>query len=236
MHASRSGLAEFIAEDDAHAIEIARGLVAQLRWNDRVPRPHGRAFAPPRHAAEDLCGLVPTAYREAFDCREIIARVAGGSELTEFKSLYDPYTVCGFAEVGGWPVGIIGNNGPIDNAGAQKAAQFIQLCCQANKPIVYLQNTTGFIVGKESEAGGMIKNGARMIQAVANGTVPPDHDPGRCLLRRRQLRHVRAVLRAALPVRLAQCPARRHGRRAGGEGHGDRRGKQAADARQTGRS
>jgi geranyl-CoA carboxylase beta subunit len=172
MHATRSGLAEFVAEDDAHAIEVARGLVGQLRWNDRVPPHHGRVFAPPRYPAEDLCGLVPTDYREAFDCREIIARVVDDSEFTEFKPLYDPYTVCGFAEIGGWPVGLIGNNGPIDNAGAQKAAQFIQLCCQANKPIVYLQNTTGFIVGKEPEAGGMIKNGAKMIQAVANATVP----------------------------------------------------------------
>ena len=172
MHATHSGLAEFVAEDDAHAIHIARELVQQLRWNDRVPATHGRVVLAPRYPAEDLCGLVPVDYREAFDCREIIARLVDGSDFTEFKTLYDPYTICGFAEIGGWPVGLIGNNGPIDNHGAEKATQFIQLCCQANKPIIYLQNTTGFIVGKESEAAGMIKNGAKLIQAVANATVP----------------------------------------------------------------
>ncbi|MGB0956101.1 MAG: acyl-CoA carboxylase subunit beta, partial [Panacagrimonas sp.] len=167
-----SGLAEFVAEDDAHAIGIARELVQQLRWNDRVPAHHGRPVQAPRYPAEDLCGLVPVNYREAFDCREIIARLVDASEFTEFKAQYDPYTICGFGEIGGWPVGLIGNNGPIDNHGAEKAAQFIQLCCQANKPIIYLQNTTGFIVGKESESQGMIKNGAKMIQAVANASVP----------------------------------------------------------------
>ncbi len=172
MHATQSGLAEFVADDDAHAIEIARDLVRQLRWTERVPSHHGRVAAPPRHAIDDLCGLVPVDYREAFDCREIIARLVDGSEFTEFKALYDPYTICGFAEIGGWPIGLIGNNGPIDNHGAQKATQFIQLCCQAGKPVIYLQNTTGFIVGKEPEAGGMIKNGAKLIQAVANATVP----------------------------------------------------------------
>ena len=116
--------------------------------------------------------LVLVDYREAFDSREIIARLVDGSEFTEFKALYDPYTICGFAEIGGWPVGLIGNNGPIDNHGAEKAAQFIQLCGQANKPIIYLQNTTGFIVGKESETAGMIKNGAKLIHAVSNARVP----------------------------------------------------------------
>lgn len=172
LHAMQSGLAEFVTDNDAQAIEIARDLVRQLRWNERVPPHHGRAFAPPRCDIDELCGLVPTDYREAFDCREIMARLVDGSELTEFKPLYDPYTICCFAEIGGWPVGLIGNNGPIDNHGAQKAAQFIQLCCHAGKPIIYLQNTTGFIVGKEPEAGGMIKNGARLIQAVSNATVP----------------------------------------------------------------
>lgn len=172
MHATHSGLAEFVAEDDAHAIQIARELVQQLRWHERVPAHHGRAVAPPRYPAEDLCGLVPVDYREAFDCREIIARLVDGSDFTEFKALYDPYTICGFAEIGGWPVGLIGNNGPIDNHGAEKAAQFIQLCGQANKPIIYLQNTTGFIVGKESETAGMIKNGAKLIHAVSNARVP----------------------------------------------------------------
>lgn len=172
MHATVSGLAEFVAEDDAHAIEIARELVKQLRWRDCVPPHHGRAVEPPKYSADDLCGPVSVDYREAFDCREIIARLVDGSSFTEFKALYDSYTICVIVEIGGWPVGLLGNNGPIDNHGAEKAALFIQLCCQASKPIIYLQNTTGFIVGKEPEAAGMIKNGAKLIQAVANATVP----------------------------------------------------------------
>jgi geranyl-CoA carboxylase beta subunit len=171
MHAQVSGLAEFVAEDDAHAIELCREVVRQLRWNDRLP-PKVAACQPPLYGIDELCGIVPVDYKQPYDCREIVARIADGSEFMEFKSAYDPYTICGFAEIGGHPCGIIGNNGPITNEGANKATQFIQLCCQAQRPLVFLQNTTGFIVGKEPEEGGMIKNGAKMIQAVANATVP----------------------------------------------------------------
>ncbi|MHA1564734.1 MAG: acyl-CoA carboxylase subunit beta [Alphaproteobacteria bacterium] len=172
MHASQSGLAEFVADDDAHAIEIARNVVRQLKWNDRLPAQLNADVKPPRYDIDELCGLVPADYKQPYDCRETIARIVDDSDFTEFKALYDPYTICCFAEIGGHACGIIGNNGPIDNAGAEKATQFIQLCCQAEKPIIYFQNTTGFIVGKDPEARGMIKNGAKMIQAVSNATVP----------------------------------------------------------------
>jgi len=172
MHARISGLAEFVAEDDAHGIEICREIVRQLRWNERLPSRTVNDYKEPLYAIDELCGLVPVDYKQPCDCREIIARVVDGSEFMEFKPDYDPYTICGFAEIGGQPCGIIGNNGPITNEGANKATQFIQLCCQANRPILFLQNTTGFIVGVDSEQNGMIVNGAKLIQAVANATVP----------------------------------------------------------------
>jgi geranyl-CoA carboxylase beta subunit len=172
MHARVSGLAEFVAENDAHAIELCREVVRQLRWNDRLPPKSALSFKEPLHAIDELCGLVPTDYRQPYDCREIVARIADGSEFLEFKPDYDPYTICGFAEIGGYACGIIGNNGPINNEGANKATQFIQLCCQAERPLLFLQNTTGFIVGVDSERKGMIPNGAKLIQAVANATVP----------------------------------------------------------------
>jgi geranyl-CoA carboxylase beta subunit len=172
MHAHVSGLAEFVAEDDAHAIELCREVVRQLRWNDRLLTAQQATFKPPLYDIEDLCGIVPVDYKQSYDCREIVARIADGSEFMEFKPAYDPYTICGFAEIGGQPCGIIGNNGPITNEGANKATQFIQLCCQAQRPLIFLQNTTGFIVGVDSERKGMIVNGAKWIQAVANATVP----------------------------------------------------------------
>jgi geranyl-CoA carboxylase beta subunit len=132
-------------------------------------RPHYEA---PRYAPDELCGVVPVDYRKPYDCREVIARIVDGSNFLEFKALYDRLTICGQASIEGFPVGIIGNNGPITVHGATKAGQFIQLCCQAGIPIVYLQNTTGYMVGTEAEQAGIVKHGAKMIQAVANATVP----------------------------------------------------------------
>ena len=142
-----------------------------------VPRQHGspgqaRHDRRPRYDAEELLGLVPANLREPVDMREIIARVVDDSDLLEFKSLYGPATVCAQAAIEGHAVGIITNNGPIDVAGANKATHFIQLMCQLGHPIIYLQNTTGYMVGKDSEQGGMIKHGSKMIQAVTNATVP----------------------------------------------------------------
>jgi len=170
MHTQLAGTGEFLAENDADGIRIARDIVAGLNWN-RVPAPP-RVIQAPLYDIEELCGVVPADYRKPHDCREVIARIADGSEFQEFKSEYDQQTICGRAQIHGLPVGIIGNNGPITVRGATKAAQFIQLCCQSDIPLVYLMNTTGFMVGTESEQGGIVKHGSKMVQAVANATVP----------------------------------------------------------------
>jgi geranyl-CoA carboxylase beta subunit len=172
MHATVSGLGEYLAEDDADGIRIAREIMAKLPWNAQLPAQQQKPFKEPRSPAEELAGVVPTDYRKPYDVREIIARVVDDSDYLDFKTLYGQHTVCGQAEIEGCAVGLIGNNGPIDADGASKAAQFIQLCCQANMPIVYLQNTTGYMVGREAEQAGIIKHGSKMIQAVANATVP----------------------------------------------------------------
>jgi geranyl-CoA carboxylase beta subunit len=172
MHATVAGTAEFLAEDDADGIRMAREIVAKLGWNERLPRAEARSFAEPAYAPDELCGVVPVDYRKPYDCREVIARIVDGSDFLDFKPLFDPLTICGRAAIDGWPIGLIGNNGPITAKGAVKAAQFIQLCCQSNIPIVYLQNTTGYMVGTQSEQAGIVKHGSKMIQAVANATVP----------------------------------------------------------------
>ncbi|MGB0238156.1 MAG: acyl-CoA carboxylase subunit beta [Cycloclasticus sp.] len=172
MHARESGLAEYLAEDDAHAIEMTREVVKSLNWNDRLPVETNKPYKEPRYDIDELCGIVPADYHKPYDSREVIARLIDDSDFVEFKANYDPFTVCGFADIEGKHCGMIANNGPITNKGAGKATQFIQLCCQANKPLIFLQNTTGFIVGVEHEQRGMIKNGAKLIQAVANATVP----------------------------------------------------------------
>ena len=170
MHARISGLAEFVAEDDADAIRIARDLLASLNW-ERVgaQAPNER---PPRLDAEEIAGLMPLSMRKLVDMREVIWRIVDDSGFLEFKPLYGRFTVCGLAAIAGHKAGFITNNGPLDPAGATKATQFIQLCCQAQTPLIYLQNTTGYMVGTKSEAAGMIKHGSKMIQAVSNATVP----------------------------------------------------------------
>jgi geranyl-CoA carboxylase beta subunit len=173
MHAEISGLAEYLAEDDAHGIRIARELLAKLDWNANLQAAAPpRTFAPPRYDIEEVCGLVPPDPRIPWDIRELIARLVDGSEFLEFKALWGSDTICGHASIEGHACGIVANAGPIMPEGSCKAAQFIQLCCQANIPILYLQNTTGFMVGREVEQRGAIKHGAKMIQAVANATVP----------------------------------------------------------------
>ncbi len=172
MHCQQAGTAEFLAESDADGIRLAREIVRGLNWNaDRpeVPRLPVRA---PLYDIDEICGAVPADYRKPYDCREVIMRLVDGSEFLEFKNEYDKQTVCGRASIDGHAVGIISNNGPITTAGATKAGQFIQLCCHANLPIIYLMNTTGYMVGSASEQGGIVKHGSKMIQAVANATVP----------------------------------------------------------------
>jgi geranyl-CoA carboxylase beta subunit len=168
LHASVSGLAEYVAEDDAGGLRIARDLLARLPWG-RAELPAG---PPPRYPAEELLGLMPAESKRAVDMREVVARIVDDSDFLDFKPDYGPATVTGHAAIEGLRVGIITNNGPLDPAGATKATHFIQACCQADIPLLYLQNTTGYIVGKASEAAGMIKHGSKMIQAVTTASVP----------------------------------------------------------------
>jgi geranyl-CoA carboxylase beta subunit len=170
MHTMVSGLGDYLAEDDRDAIRLAREVMSHIDW------PAGptaaRSFKPPRYDADELLGIMPMDHKRPVDMRQVIARIVDDSEFLEFGENYGSATVCGHAHLEGWPVGIITNNGPIDNAGATKATHFIQACCQSRTPILYLQNTTGYMVGKAVEENGMIKHGSKMIQAVTNATVP----------------------------------------------------------------
>lgn len=171
MHYHVSGTAEYMAENDADGIRLAREIVAKLQWNrDRAARL--RTFREPRYDPEEILGVAPVDYRVPYDVREVIARVVDGSDFLDFKAGYGAATVCVQAEIAGHGVGIIGNNGPIDADGAAKAAQFIQLMCQAGAPVVFLQNTTGYLVGTDAEQRGIVKHGSKMIQAVTNMTSP----------------------------------------------------------------
>ena len=174
MHSAVSGTAEYLAEDDRDGIRLARDIMAMIvrRWVGSTPVDHCGESREPRYDCEELLGLVSADYRKPYDCREIIARIVDDSDFLDFKAPYGQATVCGHAQIGGHAIGLIGNNGPIDPNGATKAGQFIQLCCQSQTPILYLQNTTGYIVGREAEEAGIVKHGSKMIQAVANATVP----------------------------------------------------------------
>ena len=167
-HATLTGLGEYLCEDDAHAITTARELLDKLNWDTAKPP----APAPePLFPASELMGIVPADDREPFDMRELIARLVDGSDFLEFKPGYGSETVCGHARLHGHAIGILGNNGPIQPTGSTKAAQFIQLCDQSGTPLVFLQNTTGYMVGSAAERAGAIKHGSKMIQAVANARV-----------------------------------------------------------------
>ncbi|MGB1245181.1 MAG: acyl-CoA carboxylase subunit beta [Porticoccaceae bacterium] len=172
MHATTSGLAEYLAENDGHGIQICREVVARLQWNDSCQLPEAREFAEPIYDPDELAGVIPVDYRTPYDMRELVARVVDGSDFLDFKPRFGVSTVCIQAEIYGQAVGIIGNNGPIDPQGANKAAQFLQLLDQADIPALFFQNTTGYIVGTKSEQAGMIKHGSKMIQAVRNIEVP----------------------------------------------------------------
>ena len=173
MHASVTGLGEYLADNDAHAIALTRELMDKLNW-DKVEDAvrESAALPPPLYDEQELLGCIPTDDREPFDTREVIARIVDGSDFLEFKANYGSETLCGHARINGHLVGILGNNGPIQPQGSTKAAQFIQLCDQSGTPLVFLQNTTGYMVGSAAEHGGAIKHGSKMIQAVANARVP----------------------------------------------------------------
>ncbi|MAA70475.1 MAG: acetyl-CoA carboxylase carboxyltransferase subunit [Bermanella sp.] len=174
MHAQTAGTAEYLAEDDADGIRIAREIMQSLPWNEQLDsaaiKPN--LYEQPLYSTDELLGVVPADSKQPYDVREILARIADGSEFLDFKNEFDQQTVCGRIKIEGHAVGIIGNNGPIAPNGAAKAAQFIQLCEQSNTPLLFIHNTTGFMVGTQSEQNGVIKHGSKMIQAVANATVP----------------------------------------------------------------
>jgi geranyl-CoA carboxylase beta subunit len=169
MHAEVTGLGEYLCEDDAHALALCRELVDKLQWDSVAP---SSTVPAPLFDEEELLGCIPADDREPFDTREVIARIVDGSDFLEFKANHAPETLCGHARINGHLVGILGNNGPIQPNGSTKAAQFIQLCDQSGTPLLFLQNTTGYMVGSAAERAGAIKHGAKMIQAVANARVP----------------------------------------------------------------
>jgi geranyl-CoA carboxylase beta subunit len=172
MHATVSGLVEYLADDDAQGIALCRDLFLRLDWDRHCSPPPSAPFEEPLYDPEQLLGVVPVDYRQPYDAREVVARIVDGSSFLDFKPGYGVSLLCLQAAIHGMPVGIIANNGPIDPQGATKAAQFIQLCDQSQIPLLFLQNITGYMVGTESEQAGMIKHGAKMIQAVTNARVP----------------------------------------------------------------
>lgn len=172
MHARVSGLADYLAENDTDAIRIGREIVARLNWHKHAPI-NRRAPELPCYDPEELLGIVPIdTIRKPLDMREVLARIVDGSRFLEFKPDYGSTLVCGHAHLDGYPVGIIANNGVLFSQSAEKAAHFIQLCNVERVPILYLQNITGFMVGRAYEEGGIIKHGSKMINAVANSSVP----------------------------------------------------------------
>lgn len=171
MHATVSGLGDYLAQDELGGISICREVIRHLNWRKWGPEPNPN-FAEPVHNVEDLLGLVSKDLRQPFDIREVIARIVDGSYFEEFKSLYGPTLVCGWATLHGYRVGILGNNGALFSESAEKAAQFIQLCNQIDVPLVFLHNIPGYIVGTDYEQSGITKNGSKMINAVSNSTVP----------------------------------------------------------------
>ena len=171
VHTRLSGVADHLAQNDMHAIALARQAVSHLNKN-KPSSPFAQAIQAPKFDAKELYGVIPTDTRKPFDVREIIARIVDGSELHEFKPRFGTTLVCGFAHIEGMPVGIIANNGILFSESALKGAHFIELCCQRKIPLVFLQNITGFMVGRKYENEGIARNGAKMVTAVATAAVP----------------------------------------------------------------
>jgi geranyl-CoA carboxylase beta subunit len=220
MHTGVSGLGDYLAEDDRDAIRIARDIVGALDWNDAAAP--ARDFAGPRYDAEELLGVMPMDHKRPVDMREVIARIVDDSDFLEFSDRYGATTVCGHARIEGHAVGFITNNGPLDVAGANKATHFIQACCQSRTPLIYLNNTTGYMVGRAYEEG---RHDQARLENDSGGDErhrAADHALLRRLVRRRQLRHVRTRLPSALLLLLAQRQDGGDGRRAGGRNHGHR--------------
>ncbi|RCS58589.1 carboxyl transferase domain-containing protein [Parvibium lacunae] len=174
VHTRLSGVVDYLAEDDTHALALARQAVASLHYRSAqaIPQQSLRAPRSPLYPAEELYGIIPADTKQPFDIREVIARIVDASEFDEFKARYGTTLVCGFAHIEGMPVGIIGNNGILFSESALKGAHFIELCCQRKIPLIFLQNITGFMVGKKYENEGIAKHGAKMVHAVACAQVP----------------------------------------------------------------
>jgi acetyl-CoA carboxylase carboxyltransferase component len=171
VHSRTSGVTDHYATSDLHALAIVRSIMSNLNRRKEYPW-EVLAPEPPKYDPRDLYGIVPRDPRKSFDVREVIARLVDGSRLHEFKALYGTTLVCGFARLLGFPVGIIANNGILFSESALKATHFIELCCQRKTPLIFLQNITGFMVGRQYEAQGIAKDGAKMVMAVANANVP----------------------------------------------------------------
>jgi 3-methylcrotonyl-CoA carboxylase beta subunit len=171
LHTRKSGVADHLAQDDHHALSIARRIVSHLNWKKTVDIPL-RTPRDPAYDTGELDGVVPADLKKQYDVREVIARLVDASEFDEFKALYGTTLVCGFAHLHGMPVGILGNNGILFSESALKAAHFIELCCQRRIPLLFLQNIVGFMVGRDYEAGGIAKDGAKMVTAVACAQMP----------------------------------------------------------------
>lgn len=170
LHTSVSGVSDHLAANDDHALQITRDIVSTFGKPDYSYLPDDSN--PPAYDPSELGGIVPEDIRQPYDCREIIARIVDGSDFQEYKKLYGDTLVTGFAKIQGYQVGILGNNGVLFSESALKGAHFIELCCQRKIPLVFLQNITGFMVGSKAEAGGIAKNGAKMVHAVSNAQVP----------------------------------------------------------------
>ena len=171
VHCKTSGVADHYADDDEHALALARRCIANLNWR-KLGQLQTRAPLAPLHSSEELYGVIPADAKQPFDVREVIARVVDGSEFDEFKALFGTTLVCGFAHIHGYPVAILANNGILFAEAAQKGAHFIELACQRGIPLLFLQNITGFMVGKKYEEGGIAKHGAKLVTAVACAKVP----------------------------------------------------------------
>ncbi|UQY34111.1 methylcrotonoyl-CoA carboxylase [Pseudomonas fulva] len=171
VHCKTSGVADHYAENDEHALALARRCVANLNWR-KLGQLQARTPIAPRYAADELYGVIPADAKQPFDVREVIARIVDDSQLDEFKALFGTTLVCGFAHLHGYPIAILANNGILFAEAAQKGAHFIELACQRGIPLLFLQNITGFMVGKKYEEGGIAKHGAKLVTAVACARVP----------------------------------------------------------------
>ena len=171
VHTRLSGVADHLAQNDAHALALARQAVASLNRKKNIQQVL-RKPEPPLHSPEELYGVIPVDTRKPYDVHEVITRIVDGSEFHEFKARYGTTLVCGFAHIEGMPVGIIANNGILFSESAQKGAHFIELCCQRKVPLIFLQNITGFMVGRKYESEGIARHGAKLVTAVATASVP----------------------------------------------------------------